>query len=97
MTPARFIACYNALGIRFELRNGVASALGGSPVFCEWVREHSAWLAPWLGVQSAVRVQVEQLSVKAESTHADELIWAGIENARKAEAKVKAIVRSKYK
>jgi hypothetical protein len=91
LTPARFIACYNALGIRFDLQAGIVTTVGASPVFAAWVRAHSAWLKPWLGTQSVVRVQVEQPSVRAESTHADRLVWDGMQNARRHEAKVKAI------
>lgn len=89
MSPARFIEEYNRLGIRFDLQAGVVASIGGSPAFCEWVRAHSAWLKPWLGVQSVVRVQVEQPSVKVESSAQDAKLWRSIENARRNEEKVK--------
>lgn len=95
LTPARFIAAYNALGIRFTLQAGVVVSVGGPPAFAEWVMAHSDWLKPWLGVQSVVQVQDAQPSVKAQSTHADRLVWSGIENARRAEARRAAIVRGR--
>lgn len=95
MAPAQFIAQYNALGIRFEIQAGIVVSVGASPAFAEWVMAHSAWLKPWLGVQGVVQVQDAQPSVKAQSTHADRLVWSGIENARRAEARRAVIVRGR--
>lgn len=78
MTPARFIAVYAVLGVRFEMRNGVvvASGQGISPLFAECVARRSKWLMPAM---------------------ADRLVWQGIQNARRNDAKVKAIKGSRYR
>lgn len=97
LTPARFIAQYNRMGVRFKIQGGVVVSVGAAPVFCEWCIAHSEWLKPGLPVQCAP-VQVSQPAVNVESTRADRLVWDGIQNARKNEAKVKAIVRgSRYR
>lgn len=98
MTPARFIESYARLGVLFELRNGVvvASGAGVSPVFAQWVAQNSDWLRGAMGAQ-AQNVSRETLpTVAVKSTPADRLIWQGIQNARKHEAKVKAI-QERYK
>lgn len=100
LTPARFIAQYNALGVRFELQAGAVVSIGASPVFCEWCIEHSDWLKQAV-IQQASQRKIESSSVQdtvtstVESTHADRLIWDGIQNARRNDARVKAIVRGR--
>lgn len=95
LTPARFIAQYNRLGVRFLIQAGVVVSVGASPVFCEWCMANSIWLKPGLPVQCENSVRMSPTSSHVESTHADRLVWTGIQNARKNEAKVKAIVKGR--
>jgi hypothetical protein len=100
LTHARFIAQYNNLGVRFVIKNRVVVPVGHgvSPAFAEWVAQRSNWLKPGLTVQCENSVRMSSTSSHVSSTHADRLVWDGIQNARKAEAKVKAIVKgNRYK
>jgi len=99
LTPARFIVQYNALGVRFVIQGGEVVPVGDgvSPVFAEWVAQNGEWLKPGLPVQCR-RDQVVPPSVTVESSHADRLVWDGIVNARRNEAKRAAIVKgNRYK
>lgn len=87
---ARWVEGMNGLGVWFgylpDARTVSCTGAHVSPCLREWVEAHSPQIEPHLHRQwfPAQMTRVAE-AVNVEPSHADKLIWAGIQNAAKAE------------
>jgi hypothetical protein len=92
----RWMIQHNHAGVWFSLADDLETVVptgpGVSPLFVEHVAGLSGVLVQFLGGQVDCAPVVRVTSPIVEPSHGDRLVWAGIENARKAEERKAAVV-----